>query len=127
MVLKEENEFKIGNYIYTHYSYDGGFGRGAEIYEIVGLTAKSIKIKKVCKKLNCDCSNGESISIINNDNIKTVKVKTVDEKDFYKWKLGQKYVVITDNCDLKYRAWANEQFTDFNDIKDTGSDYELYY
>ena len=36
-----ENEFKIGNYIYTSYSYDGGFGRGAEIYEIVGLTAKS--------------------------------------------------------------------------------------
>ena len=121
----QENEFKIGNYIYTNYSYDGGFGRGAEIYEIVGLTEKSIKIKKVCKKFNCDCSNGESISIIDNDIIKTVKVKTVDEKDFYKWKLGQKYVVITDNCDMKYRAWADEQFTDFNDIKDTKSDYDL--
>ena len=123
----KENEFKIGNYIYTNYSYDGGFGRGAEIYEIVGLTAKSIKIKKVCKKFNCDCSNGESLTMINNDKVKTVKVKTVDEKDFYKWKIGQKYVVITDNCDLKCRAWANEQFTDFNDIKDTKSDYELSY
>ena len=121
----KENEFKIGNYIYTSYSYDGGFGRGAEIYEIVGLTEKSIKIKKVCEKFNCDGSNGESISIIDNDIIKTVKVKTVDEKDFYKWKLGQKYVVITDNCDMKYRAWADEQFTDFNDIKDTKSDYDL--
>ena len=121
----QENEFKIGNYIYTSYSYDGGFGRGAEIYEIVGLTAKSIKIKKVCKKLNCDCSNSESISIINNDNIKTVKVKTVDEKDFYKWRLGQKYVVITDNFGCKCTAWSTEQFTDFNDIKDTKSDYEL--
>ena len=121
----KENEFKIGNYIYTSYSYDGGFGRGAEIYEIVGLTAKSIKIKKVCKKFNCDCSNSESLTIIDNDTIKTVKVKTVDEKDFYKWRLGQKYVVITDNCGAKHSAWANEQFTDFNDIKDTKSDYEL--
>lgn len=119
-----ENEFKIGNYIYTSYSYDGGFDRGAEIYEIVGLTEKSIKIKKVCKKFNCDCSDGESLTIINDDIIKTVKVKTVDEKDFYKWKLGQKYIVITDNY-CKYRAWANEQFTDFNDIKDTKSYYEL--
>ena len=122
----KENEFKIGNYIFTEYSYDGGFGRGAEIYEIVGLTAKSIKIKKICKKFNCDCSNGEeSLTMINNDEIKTVKVKTVDEKDFYKWRLGQKYVVITDACNVKSRVWANEQFTDFNDIKDTGSDYEL--
>ena len=121
----QENEFKIGNYIYTSYSYDGGFGRGAEIYEIVGLTAKSIKIKKVCKKSNCDCSNGESISIINNDNIKTVRFKLVDEKDFYKWRLGQKYVVITDDFGCKCTAWSTEQFTDFNDIKDTGSDYEL--
>ena len=120
-----ENEFKIGNYIYTSYSYDGGFGRGAEIYEIVGLTAKSIKIKKVCEKLNCDCSNGESISIINNDNIKTVRFKLVDEKDFYKWRLGQKYVIITDDFGCKCTAWSTEQFTDFNDIKDTGSDYEL--
>ena len=120
-----ENEFKIGNYIYTSYSYDGGFGRGAEIYEIVGLTAKSIKIKKVCKKFNCDCSNGESLTMINNDKVKTVKVKTVEEKDYYKWRLGQKYVVITDNCGLKCRAWPTEQFTDFNDIKDTGSDYDL--
>ena len=121
----QENEFKIGNYIYTSYSYDGGFGRGAEIYEIVGLTAKSIKIKKVCKKSNCDCSNGESISIINNDNIKTVRFKLVDEKDFYKWRLGQKYVIITDDFGCKCTAWSTEQFTDFNDIKDTGSDYEL--
>ena len=121
----QENEFKIGNYIYTSYSYDGGFGRGAEIYEIVGLTAKSIKIKKVCEKSNCDCSNGESISIINNDNIKTVRFKLVDEKDFYKWRLGQKYVVITDDFGCKCTAWSTEQFTDFNDIKDTGSDYEL--
>ena len=120
-----ENEFKIGNYIYTSYSYDGGFGRGAEIYEIVGLTAKSIKIKKVCEKSNCDCSNGESLKIINNDKIKTVKVKTVDEKDFYKWRLGQQYVVITDDFGGKCTAWSTEQFTDFNDIKDTGSDYEL--
>ena len=120
-----ENEFKIGNYIYTSYSYDGGFGRGAEIYEIVGLTAKSIKIKKVCEKSNCDCSNGESLTIINNDNIKTVKVKTVDEKDFYKWRLGQKYVIITDDFGCKCTAWSTEQFTDFNDIKDSGSDYEL--
>ena len=120
-----ENEFKIGNYIYTSYSYDGGFGRGAEIYEIVGLTAKSIKIKKVCEKSNCDCSNGESISIINNDNIKTVRFKLVDEKDFYKWRLGQKYVIITDDFGCKCTAWSTEQFTDFNDIKDTGSDYEL--
>ena len=120
-----ENEFKIGNYIYTSYSYDGGFGRGAEIYEIVGLTAKSIKIKKVCKKSNCDCSNGESISIINNDNIKTIRFKLVDEKDFYRWRLGQKYVVITDDFGCKCTAWSTEQFTDFNDIKDTGSDYEL--
>ena len=120
-----ENEFKIGNYIYTSYSYDGGFGRGAEIYEIVGLTAKSIKIKKVCEKSNCDCSNGESLTIINNNNIKTVKVKTVDEKDFYKWRLGQKYVIITDDFGCKCTAWSTEQFTDFNDIKDTGSDYEL--
>ena len=123
----QENEFKIGNYIYTKYSYDGGFGRGAEIYEIVGLTAKSIKIKKVCKKSNCDCSNGESLTIINDDKIKTVKVKTIDEKDICKWRLGQKYVYITDDFGTKYTAWANEQFTDFNDIKDTGSDYELRY
>ena len=121
----QENEFKIGNYIYTSYSYDGGFGRGAEIYEIVGLTAKSIKIKKVCEKSNCDCSNGESISIINNDNIKTVRFKLVDEKDFYKWRLGQKYVIITDDFGCKCTAWSTEQFTDFNDIKDTCSDYEL--
>lgn len=123
----KENEFKIGNYIYTSYSYDGGFGRGAEIYEIVGLTAKSIKIKKVCKKSNCDCSNGESLTMINNDKVKTVKVKTVDEKDICKWRLYQNYVVITDDFGCKYTAWANEQFTDFNDIKDTGSDYELSY
>ena len=123
----KENEFKVGNYIYTSYSYDGGFGRGAEIYEIVGLTAKSIKIKKVCKKFNCDCSNGESLTMINNDKVKTVKVKTVDEKDICKWMLGQKYVVITDNFGTKYTAWANEQFTDFNDIIDTKSDYELSY
>ena len=121
----KENEFKVGNYIYTNYSYDGGFGRGAEIYEIVGLTAKSIKVKKVCKKFNCDCSNGESLTMINNDEIKTVKVKTVDEKDFYKWRFGQKYVVIPDACNIKSRCWASEQFTDFSDIKDTGSDYEL--
>ena len=121
----QENEFKIGNYIYTSYSYDGGFGRGAEIYEIVGLTEKSIKIKKVCKKSNCDCSNGESLTMINNNEIKTVKVKTVDEKDFYDWRIGQKYVIITDTFGHKYRAWANEQFTDFNDIKDTKSDYKL--
>ena len=120
-----ENEFKIGNYIYTSYSYDGGFGRGAEIYEIVGLTAKSIKIKKVCEKSNCDCSNSESLTIINNDNIKTVKVKTVDEKDFYKWRLGQKYVIITDDFGGKCIAWSTEQFTDFNDVQDTKSDYEL--
>ena len=121
----QENEFKIGNYIYTSYSYDGGFGRGAEIYEIVGLTAKSIKIKKVCKKFNCDCSNGESLTMINNNEIKTVKVKTVDEKDSYKWRIGQKYVIITDTFGHKYRAWSTEQFTDFNDIKDTGSYYDL--
>ena len=121
----QENEFKIGNYIYTSYSYDGGFGRGAEIYEIVGLTAKSIKIKKVCEKSNCDCSNSEYLKIINNDKIKTVKVKTVDEKDFYKWRLGQKCVVITDDFGGKCTAWSTEQFTDFNDIKDTCSDYEL--
>ena len=123
----KESEFKIGNYIYTEYSYDGGFGRGAEIYEIVGLTAKSIKVKKVCKKFNCDCSNGESLIMINNDEIKTVKVKTVGEKDSYYWRLGQKYVVIKDACNIKSRVWANEQFTDFNDIKDTKSDYELSY
>ena len=81
--------------------------------------------KKVCKKFNCDCSNGESLTIINDDIIKTVKVKTVDEKDFYKWRLGQKYVIITDNFGEKHTAWANEQFTDFDDIKDTKSDYEL--
>ena len=121
----QENEFKIGNYIYTSYSYDGGFGRGAEIYEIVGLTAKSIKIKKVCKKFTCDCSNGESLIMINNDEVKTVKVKTVGEKDSYYWRLGQKYVVIPDACNIKTRCWANEQFTDFNDIKDTKSNYEL--
>ena len=121
----QENEFKIGNYIYTSYSYDGGFGRGAEIYEIVGLTEKSIKIKKVCEKFNCDCSSGESLTIINNDEVKTVKVKTIGEKDNYYWRLGQNYVVITDKFGCKYRAWANEQFTDFNDIKDTKSDYEL--
>ena len=120
----QENEFKIGNYIYTEDSYDGGFNRWAEIYRIVGLTAKSIKIKKVCIKSNCDCSNGESLTMIDNAEVKTVKVKTVDEKDFYKWKMGQKYVVITDNY-AKYSAWANEQFTDFNDIKDTGSYYDL--
>ena len=121
----KENEFKIGNYIYTSYSYDGGFGRGAEIYEIIGFTAKSIKIKKVCKKFNCDCSNGESITLIDNADIKTVKVKTVDEKDSYKWRLGQKYIAIKDACNIESRVWANEQFTDFNDIKDTKSDYEL--
>ena len=121
----KENEFKVGNYIYTSYSYDGGFGRGAEIYEIVGLTAKSIKIKKVCKKFTCDCSNGESLIMINNDEVKTVKVKIVGEKDSYYWRLGQKYVVIPDACNIKTRCWANEQFTDFNDIKDTKSDYEL--
>ena len=121
----KENEFKIGNYIYTSYSYDGGFGRGAEIYEIVGLTAKSIKIKKVYEKSNCDCSNRESLKLINNDTIKTVKVKTIGEKDICKWRLGQKYIFITDNFGTKYTAWANEQFTDFNDIKDTKSDYEL--
>ena len=121
----KENEFKVGNYIYTGYSYDGGFGRGAEIYEIVGLTAKSIKIKKVCKKSTCDCSNGESLIMINNDEVKTVKVKTVGEKDPYYWRLGQKYVVIPDACNIKTRCWANEQFTDFNDIKDTKSYYEL--
>ena len=120
----QENEFKIGNYIYTEDSYDGGFDRWAEIYKIVGLTEKSIKIKKVCKKFNCDCSNGESLTMIDNDEIKTVKVKTIGEKDSYDWRLGQKYVVITDNY-AKYKAWANEQFTDFNDIKDTGSYYEL--
>ena len=120
-----ENEFKIGNYIYTRYSYDGGFGRGAEIYEIVGFTAKSIKIKKVCEKSNCDISNGESLTIINNDIIKTVRVKTIDEKDNCKWRLGQKFVYITDDFGTKYTSWANEQFTDFNDIKDTGSYYEL--
>ena len=121
----QENEFKIGNYIYTKYSYDGGFGRGAEIYEIVGFTAKSIKIKKVCEKSNCDCSNGESLRLINNDIIKTVKVKTVDEKDFYKWRLGQKYVIITDDFGDKHTAWSTEQFTDFNDIKDSVSYYKL--
>ena len=121
----KENEFKVGNYIYTEYSYDGGFGRGAEIYEIVDLTAKSIKIKKVCKKFTCDCSNGESLIVINNDEVKTVKVKTVGEKDSYYWRLGQKYVVIPDACNIKTRCWANEQFTDFNDIKDTKSNYEL--
>ena len=121
----QETEFKIGNYIFTEYSYDGGFGRGAEIYEIVGLTAKSIKIKKVCKKFNCDCSNGESLIMIDNDEVKTVKVKIVDEKDFYDWRLGQKYVIIKDDCDIASRVWATEQFTDFNDIKDTKSDYEL--
>ena len=120
----QENEFKIGNYIYTEDSYDGGFNRWAEIYKIVGLTAKSIKIKKVCIKSNCDCSNGESLTMIDNDKIKTVRVKTVDKKDFYDWKLGQKYVIITDNYKSS-RAWANEQFTDFNDIKDTGSYYDL--
>ena len=120
----KENEFKIGNYLYIENSYDGGFDRWAEIYEIVGLTAKSIKIKKVCKKFNCDCSDGESLTMIDNSEVKTATVKTVDEKDFYKWKLGQKYIVITDNY-TKYRAWADEQFTDFDDIKDTGSDYEL--
>ena len=121
----KENEFKIGNYIFTEYSYDGGFGRGAEIYEIVGLTAKSIKIKKICKKFNCDCSNGEALMMINNDEIKTVKVKTVDKKDPYTWRLGQNYVVIKDACNVSSRVWANEQFTDFNDIIDTGSYYEL--
>ena len=121
----QETEFKIGNYIFTEYSYDGGFGRGAEIYEIVGLTAKSIKIKKVCKKFNCDCSNGESLIMIDTDEVKTVKVKIVDEKDFYDWRLGQKYVIIKDACDIASRVWATEQFTDFNDIKDTKSDYEL--
>ena len=121
----QENEFKIGNYIYTEDSYDGGFDRWAEIYRIVGLTEKSIKIKKVCIKSNCDCSNGESLTMIDNDEVKTVKVKTVDEKDFYDWKIGQKYVVITDKYNTKCRAWANEQFTDFSDIKDTGSYYKL--
>ena len=123
----QENEFKIGNYIYTSYSYDGGFGRGAEIYEIVGFTAKSIKIKKVCEKSNCDCSNGESLTIINNDKVKTVKVKTVGEKDICKWRLGQKYVIITDDFGGKCTAWSTEQFTDFDDIKDTGSYYKLKY
>ena len=121
----QENEFKIGNYIYTEDSYDGGFDRWADIYKIVGLTEKSIKIKKVCKKFNCDCSNGEALTMIDNDEVKTVKVKTVDEKDFYDWKIGQKYVVITDKYNTKCRAWANEQFTDFSDIKDSGSYYEL--
>ena len=51
----------------------------------------------------------------------------VDEKDICKWRLGQKYVVITDNFGTKYTAWANEQFTDFNDMIDTKSDYELSY
>ena len=121
----QENEFKIGNYIYTEDNYDGGFDRWAEIYRIVGLTAKSIKIKKVCKKFNCDCSNGESLTMIDNDEVKTVKVKTVDEKDFYDWRIGQKYVIITDKYNTKCRAWANEQFTDFSDIKDSGSYYKL--
>ena len=121
----KENEFKIGNYIYTEDSYDGGFNRWAEIYRIVGLTAKSIKIKKVCIKSNCDCSNGESLTMIDNAEVKTVKVKTVDEKDFYKWRLGQKYVVITDDFGDKHTAWSTEQFTDFNDIQDAGSYYEL--
>ena len=124
-MILQETEFKIGSYIFTEYSYDGGFGRGADIYEIVGLTAKSIKIKKVCEKFNCDCSNGESLTMINNDEIKTVTVKTVGEKDSYYWRLGQKYAVIKDACGIASRVWATEQFTDFNDIIDTGSYYEL--
>ena len=121
----KENEFKIGNYIYTEYSYDGGFGRGAEIYEIVDSTSKSIKIKKVLKRINWGPKDNEIVKFIDNDEIKTVEVKKVNKKDFYNWRLGQKYVVIPDACNIESRCWANEQFTDFSDIKDTGSYYEL--
>ena len=120
MVLKEEKEFKIGNCIYTNYSYDGGFGRGAEIYEIVGVNAKSINIKKICKLVNWGPKENEIVKFIDDD-----EVKTVGEKDPYYWRLGQKYVVIPDACNIKTRCWANEQFTSFSDIRDTGSYYEL--
>ena len=126
MVLKEEKEFKIGNCIYTDYSYDGGFGRGAEIYEIVGVNAKSINIKKICKLVNWGPKENEIVKFIDDDEVKTVEVKKVTKKrDFYSCRLGQKYVVISDDHNVETRAWANEQFTSFSDIRDTGSYYEL--
>ena len=108
----KENEFKIGNYIFTGYSYDGGFGRGAEIYEIVGLTAKSIKVKKVCEKTSCDCGNGEELFIYKDSEVKTLRIKD---------KSNYKYVTFSKD----HAAGTKDQFTDFSDIIDNGCYYQF--
>ena len=121
----KENEFKVGNYIFTECSFDGGFGREAEIYEIMEVTAKSIKIKKVCERVNFGPIGNERVNFIDNDEIKTVEVKKVTKKDIYYWKLGQKYAVITDSCNEESIVWPDTQFTSFNDIEDKGSFYDF--
>lgn len=121
----KENEFKVGNYIFTECSLDFGFGREADIYEIIEVAAKSIKIKQVCEKVNFGPRGYDTVKFIDNDEIKTLEVKKVTKGDPYYWMLGQKYVVIPDIHNVEERVWAEEQFTDFSDIEDTGSDYEL--
>ena len=123
MILKE-NKFKAGNHVHIEYSYDGGFGRTAIIYVITKVTEKSIIIMKVCEKHSSDCCDKELETWYTNEKPKTLKLKIVDENDFYDWKLGEQYTVIR-YCDQPYRIWATEQFTDFSDIKDTGSYYKL--
>ena len=121
----KENEFKVGNYIFAECSLDGGFGRAAEIYEIIEAAAKSIKIKQVCQRVNFGPRGNETVKFIDNDEIKTFEVKKVTKKDPYYWKLGQKYVVIPDLHNVEERVWAEEQFTSFNDIEDKGSFYDF--
>ena len=121
----KENEFKVGNYIFTECSFDGGFGRAAEIYEIIEAAAKSIKIKKVCEKVSWGRKGNETVHFRDNAEIKTFEVKKVTKKDIYYWKLGQKYVVIPDMHNEESIVWPDKQFTDTSDIEDKGSFYDF--
>ena len=121
----KENEFKVGNYIFTECNFDGGFGRVAEIYEIIEAAAKSIKIKKVYQRVNFGPIGNERVKFLDNDEIKTFEVKKVTKRDPYYWKLGQKYVVIPDADNEEERVFADEQFTSFSDIEDKGSFYDF--
>ena len=121
----KENEFKIGNYIFTECNFDGGFGRVAEVYEIIEAAAKAIKIKKVYQISNFGPRGNERVKFLDNDEIKTFEVKKVTKRDPYYWKLGQKYVVIPDPDNEEERVFADEQFTSFSDIEDKGSFYDF--
>ena len=123
----KENGVKVGNYVFTECSFDGGFGREAEIYEIIEVTKKSIKIKQVCQRVNFGPRGHETVKFIDNDEIKTVEIKKVTKRDIYYWKVGQKYVVITEGCNEEERVWAEEQCTDFRDIEDKGSFYDFIH